>query len=430
MMKRILYFNLAVFIGCAASARADVYSALQGVYDNNPVIAEARSAVGVAASELDAARTDAKPYLGISANAGLARTKVLDQTFDTVPTEIGATFQQNVFQGFSTMAKIKGAKGIVAARQASLYATQQDVFLDAINAYINILNADEVLKLKKNNQRVLQEYYDMCRQQQDVGVLTATDVAQASARLEGAKYQTVDAQAEYDNALETFRRIYGRTDEKYTDISLKRVERLFPSSVEAAEEYAMANHPVILALNAQEAAARENITVARKTRLPSVDIKASAMQMNDIPVIDDVRDGRVGIYFSMPLYDKGNASANVEKVRHTVAGIQDRTVDARRTIKERLRQAWNMYDAQTYAITAASAAVKANQLALDGTREEQARGRRTVLDVLNAEQELLNSRVSLTRARHGKVSAYFAVLAATGKLSAENLGLQIDDDKK
>ena len=187
----------------------------------------------------------------------------------------------------------------------------------------------------------------------------------------------------------------------------------------------MRNHPVIMALNAQEAAARENITVARKSRMPSVDIKASAVQINDIPIADKLRDGRVGIYLSMPLYDKGNASANVEKVRHTVAGIQDQAIDARRTIVERLRQAWNMYDAQTFAISAAQAAARANELALEGTREEQARGRRTVLDVLNAEQELLNSRVSLTRARHGKVAAYFAVLAATGKLSPENLGLKI-----
>lgn len=426
-MKNIWCFYPAILMFLMGAANADMYSALQSVYDTNPVIAAARSDVGVANSELAAARTDTKPYLGINANAGLARTRFLDNTYDTTPTEIGATFQQNVFQGFSTMAKIKGAKGIVAARQASLYATQQDVFLDAINAYINVLNAGEVLKLKKNNQRVLQEYYDQCRQKQKVGVLTATDVAQASARLERAKYQTIDARADYDNALETVRRIYGGAENEYTDISLERVAHLFPESVSDAEEYAIRNHPMIVALNAQESAARENITVARKTRLPSIDVRASVMQVNDIPVIDDVRDGRVGLYFSMPLYDKGTAAANVEKVRYTVAGIQEKSVEARRVIVEHLRQAWNNYDAQTYAIDAATAAVRANQLALDGTRAEQARGRRTVLDVLNAEQELLNSRVALSQATHGKISAYFAVLAATGRLSPENLGLRVQD---
>ncbi|MBD5400792.1 TolC family outer membrane protein [bacterium] len=408
-------------------ARADMYAALQSVYDSNPVISESRAAVDGANADLDLARTGSRPYLGVNANAGLARSKVFDQTFDTTPTEFGATFQQNIFQGFSTIAKIKGAKSNLAASTASLYATQQSVFLDAINAYINVLNAQEVMDLSKNNQRVLQQYYDQCVARQQVGALTSTDVAQASARLESAKYQTNNARAEYDNAIETFKRIYGKDEKKYTDISLARVQHLFPASVDSAEEYAIKHHPVLVALAAQEAAARESITVARASRLPSVDVKASAMQINDIPIADKLRDGRVGVYVSLPLYDRGTASANVDKVRSTVAGIQNRAIDMRRIIIEQLHQAWNTYDAQTYAITAANATVDANKLALDGTRAEQSRGRRTVLDVLNAEQELLNSRVALARARHGQVAAYFAVLAAMGQLSAENLGVVVAD---
>ena len=151
------------------------------------------------------------------------------------------------------------------------------------------------------------------------------------------------------------------------------------------------------------------------------------MQMDDLPVLDRVRDGRVGIYLSMPLYDKGNASANVDKVRFTVAGIQEQQINARRVISEQLHQAWNMYDAQTSAISAANAGVRAATLALDGVRQQQQSGRRTVLDVLNAEQEVLNSKVSLARARHGKVSAYFAVLAATGRLNADALGIKVKE---
>lgn len=426
-MKNNWFLTGALILTLTRPAMADMYSALQNVYDSNPVIAQQRAALQSAEAELDSARTGYKPYLGISANAGVARTNALDHTFDTTPTAIGAAFEQPVFKGGATMAKIKAAKGVIASQSALLYSTQQDVFLQAINAYINVLNADEVLKLNQNNQRVLQEYYDLCRQKKEVGVLTDTDLAQASARLEGAKYQVIQAQAEYDNALETVRRIYGVVDKKYEDISLDRVKSLFPESVEAAEEYALAHHPAILALQAQEAAARENITIARQSRMPSIDIKASAMQMDDLPVLDRVRDGRVGIYLSMPLYDKGNASANVDKVRFTVAGIQEQQINARRVISEQLHQAWNMYDAQTSAISAANAGVRAATLALDGVRQQQQSGRRTVLDVLNAEQEVLNSKVSLARARHGKVSAYFAVLAATGRLNADALGIKVKE---
>lgn len=408
-------------------ARADMYDALRAVYLHNPVIAQQRDAVRAAGADVDIARTGYKPYLGVSANIGLARTTLMGDTYDYVPSQFGAEFQQNVFAGGSVMAQVKAAKGLLASQQAVLYSTQQDVFLDAINAYINVLNAAEVLKLKQNNLHVLTQYHNFVSDNQAVGKLTQTDVASAAARVEQAKYGVIDAQAKYDNAIETFQRIYGAPQKTYVDISLRKMNDLFPVSVAQAEEYALKHHPALIALAAQEAAARENITVARKTRMPSIDIKAAAMQLDDLPILDRVRDGRVGVYFSMPLYDKGAASASVDKVHFTISGIQEKTLDVRRKIVENLRQAWNIYDAQDGAIAAANARIRASELALDGIRDEQLRGRRTVLDVLNAEQEVLNAKVSLVTARHSKVSAYFAVLSATGKLNAENLGLAAED---
>ena len=406
------------------AANADMYSELQSVYESSPVINSGRAAVRAADADVSAASSGVKPYLGLSANAGAARTKVGDYTFDYNPTQVGVEFQQNIFQGFSTIAQIKGARAVRDAETSALYATESDVFLNTINAYIAVLRADEVLKLNQNNQRVLQEYYNYCADNARVGRLTKTDVAQASARVEMAKYGLADAQAKYDNAVETFRRIAGNTPDKFTEIDLSRVEKLFPESVDAANEYAMSNHPALRALESKEKAAREKIVVARKTILPSVDVRGAVMQIDDIPYIDRARDSRIGVYLKMPLYDKGNAFANVDKVRSTVDGIQEDTINTRRMISESLHQAWNMYTAQESAIAAAQAGVKANQMALNGTRDEQKRGRRTVLDVLNAEQELLNTQVSLAQAKFGRMSAFFAVLAASGKLTPENLGLE------
>ncbi|MDE6250757.1 MAG: TolC family outer membrane protein [Alphaproteobacteria bacterium] len=423
-MKRFgFYFSCAFALG-VMPARADMYASLQRVYDANPVIAQQRQAVDAARADVRLARTDAKPYLGVGANIGAARTELAGQTFDYVPTQIGIQAQQNLFKGFATIAQIKAAKGILESQKALLYATQQDVFMQAINAYIDVLNSEQVLNLNKNNQRVLQEYYDYCVQRAQVGMLTKTDVAQASARLESAKYHVFDARAAYDNSLETFRRIYGDVDSEYVDISLKRVAHVFPENVDIASTWALKNHPALLALEAQSDAARENITIARQSMLPSIDVRASVMQLDDLPYVDRVRDGRVGVYLSVPLYDKGKASANVEKVRFTVAGIDDQIANTRAVILENLHQAWNLYDAQVYAISAAQAAVEANKLALRGIRAEQKSGRRTVLDVLNAEQELLNSQVALTRAQHGKTAAYFAILASSGLLSPQNLGIK------
>ena len=414
----LLGYNISV-----GAYAGDLYNALRRVYADNPLIVAQRAAVRTAGADVDRARTGYKPYLGLSAGVDAAHSEILGQKYDYVPTQIGAEFQQNIFQGFSTVAQIKAAKAMLASQQAILYSTEQDVFLDAINAYINILNARTVLDLNKNNQRVLQEYYDFVSGRESVGMLTKTDVAQAAARLDSARYGVIDAQTKYDNALETFRRIYGKTEDEYVDINLKRVANVFPDDIDEAQSIAMQSHPALIALEFQETAAREDITLARKTRLPSVDVRASLTQMDDLPILDRVRDGRVGVYLSVPLYDKGAAGANLERARFTVDGIGERIVNTRRVVVENLRSAWNVYESQSAAIEAAKSAVRANEMALDGIRDEQIHGRRTVLDVLNAEQELLNSRVALTRARHGRVSAYFAVLAAMGRLNADTLGL-------
>lgn len=414
-------------------AYADVYSELQNVYDNNPNIRAAAAEVRVANADVNAARTGYQPYLGLAGNIGLANTnlhtdnQMLGQFIggdeNYVPSEIGVQFQQNLFSGFSTVANIKSAKAARRASESSLRATQTAVFYDAINAYINVLNTRELLKLAEGNEKVLTQYYDNFKSRQKVGQMTKTDVAQATARLEGAKYQTADARANYDNAMETFRRIYGKDTADFVDIDLSPMNRYFPESLEAAEEYALKNNQSLAALKSKRAAVQETVVSARKSILPSVDLRASYMQVNNMPYVDRIRDGRVGVYVSVPLYDKGGAFSQVDKARATVSGIDEQLINSQNTIVENIRSAWNIYNAQDMAIKAAESGVKAAEMALSGVKDEQRNGRRTVLDVLNAEQELLNTRVSLVRAQHGKTSAYFAILAAMGSLTPENLGL-------
>lgn len=427
-MKFGLYLFMILMIA-ATPCHADLYSALQRVYETNPVIAQSRAAADAAGADVSRAGAAARPYLGLAGAAGLARTDALHHRYDYVPTQIGVEFQQNLFQGFGIIAGIRAARGAAAAATATTYATTQDVFLNTINAYVSVLNARDTLDLTENNERVLREYYDYCRDLQDVGKLTKTDVAQASARLEMAKYAVADATAKYENARETFRRICGDIDTDFSPVDLSRTASIFPENIRTAEEYAMRHHPILRALDARGTAARQNITVARKSILPSIDLRAAATQVDDLPYIDRVRDARVGVYMTLPLYDKGAAFADADRARYIVAEIDEQTIDAERKIIESLRHAWNDYDAAAVAISAANAGVSANKMALDGTRAEQKNGRRTVLDVLNAQQELLNTRVSLARAKYSRISAYFTVLAAMGKLNPQNLGVgDIDND--
>lgn len=424
MYKVFLWF--AVCVVYAVGADADVYSALQYVYDNNPVIKQGRADVAAALANVDLAKTDLQPYLGINGNIGVARTEIDDYVFDYSSRQYGIEMQQNLFQGGAMFAKIKGANASLDATVANQNATEQEVFLDAINAYIEVLNAKDVLMLNQNNEQVLVQYYQFVKDGYDLGRMTNTDVSQAAARLEMAKYQVSDANAKYENAVETVRRIVGDFNCKYRDIDIDELMELFPESVQDATEVALRQHPVLIALNASEAAAKQNIRVAYKSMLPQIDIRGAIQRMDNVPLLDDVQDSRVGVYLRMPLYDRGNAFANADRVRANVAAIHEQIINARRVVVENLTAAWNIFHSQKAAIRAADAGVHANTVALAGIRDEQLHGRRTVLDVLNAEQELLNSRVAYTRANHAKISAFFAVLAAMGELTPENLGLMTE----
>lgn len=417
---------VALLMMMAVPAWADIYTALREIDASNPEITAARSIVKASGADVRQSWAGWQPSVGVSAGIARAKTKADQMGIDESYTQkqLGVSVEQNLFQGFSTNARIDAAKGQLQAEQASLYATRQTVFLEAVQAYLNVLNTREVLALRRNNEKVLREYYNLFSQKEQVGVLTKTDVAQAEARLELAKYAAIAAKADYDNALETYRRIYGQTENQYTDVSTDRLKPIFPKTIQEAEQQALANHPSILAADARYRSADAQITVARQTILPSVDVKASAMRFDDIPLADRVDDSRIGVYLTVPLYDKGTALAQTQKAKANASAIKAQITGAQRAVLEKLNQAWNIYQAQTAAITSAQIRIKASRLALDGVRDEQERGRRTVLDVLNAEQEVLDARVSLTQAHHRQTLAFFSVLSGTGALTPHNLGIE------
>ena len=417
---------VALLMMMAVPAWADIYTALREIDASNPEITAAQSIVKASGADVRQSWAGWQPSVGVSAGIARAKTKADQMGIDESYTQkqLGVSVEQNLFQGFSNNARIDAAKGQLQAEQASLYATRQTVFLEAVQAYLNVLNTREVLALRRNNEKVLREYYNLFSQKEQVGVLTKTDVAQAEARLELAKYAAIAAKADYDNALETYRRIYGQTENQYTDVSTDRLKPVFPKTIQEAEQQALANHPSILAADARYRSADAQITVARQTILPSVDVKASAMRFDDIPLADRVDDSRIGVYLTVPLYDKGTALAQTQKAKANASAIKAQITGAQRAVLEKLNQAWNIYQAQTAAITSAQIRIKASRLALDGVRDEQERGRRTVLDVLNAEQEVLDARVSLTQAHHRQTLAFFSVLSGTGALTPHNLGIE------
>ena len=113
------------------------------------------------------------------------------------------------------------------------------------------------------------------------------------------------------------------------------------------------------------------------------------------------------------------AKAHIEARRHELDA-------AHRTVQQQVASAWDRLLAATAAIVALRAEVRANDIALQGVQEENLVGARTVLDVLDAEQELFSSRVNLVRAERDEILASFQLKAAIGELTTEGLGLPVE----
>lgn len=420
-MKKFMLLLLA-FLLFALTAKANVYKALEDVYNTNPNLTSQRENLKAAETKIQQAYAGWKPGISVGGAMmyvdGKAAGRDLDD--DTVK-GIGAYATQNLFEGFKTQSQIKAAKYLVMAEKSRLYDVEQSTFLAAINAYIDVLNAKEVLHLQKNNQAVLTKYYELYYQKFKVGVLTQTDVAQAEARLERAKTEVINAQANYNNALEVFRNIYGYTLDKYDDIKFSGLGSLFPENINQAEDIAQQKHPYILYARAMKSSADENITIAQSGFFPSLDLNAAALSMRDLPYMDKYEGYTVGLNLTIPLYDKGISNSKTAEAKYTAAYYSEQIMLAKRKVTENLRQSWNNLEARRASLKSVKIRIKANKMALDGVKDEQARGSRTVLDVLDAEQELLDAKVALTKAKHGEISAYFAVLSSVGNLTAENL---------
>ncbi|HYD37136.1 MAG TPA: TolC family protein, partial [Allosphingosinicella sp.] len=205
-----------------------------------------------------------------------------------------------------------------------------------------------------------------------------------------------------------------------------------PATADEAVEIALANNSDLVAIAAQIRAAGRDVRVARADRLPTVSARATGDAINYLGTADrqfaagapnNVVQTGVGVQATVPIYQGGLVGARVRQAQAFQSQLLEQGVEIERLVVANTRAAFSSYRAAVEAIESNQVAVNANTLALEGTRAEQTVGTRNVLDVLNAEQELLNSQVALVTARRDAYVAGFALLNAMGRAEAEDLNL-------
>ncbi len=423
-MRRLFFTSAAVAaFAVAVPAQADTLrDALIQTYKSNPTLTGARARLRATDEDVGIARSQGRPQL--SGDVSYAQSYVGRRYVSNGRRlTLGADVSLPVFQGGRVRNSLKAADARVDAGRAELRTTEGNVFVDAVSAYMDVIRDGSIVDLNRLQVKVLDTNLQAARDRFQVGDLTRTDVAQSEARLASAQSQLATAEGRLTGSRESYRRIIGSWP---TDLAPPPPLPALPQSPDAAVKIALANNPEIESATAGAKAARYDVGRARGGRLPTVSTFAgiSRSTYNGGPTRTDFDDSlQLGVRASVPFYQGGLVGAQVRQAQAFQSQALERTVEAERFVIADTRGAYASYIASVEAIRSSEAAVSANTLALEGVRAENSAGTRTVLDVLNAEQELLNSQVSLVVARRDAYVAGFALLDAMGQAEMRDLGL-------
>jgi outer membrane protein len=298
------------------------------------------------------------------------------------------------------------------------------VLLDAATAYMNLLRDEAILELNRRNVEVLTEQLKQTRDRHAAGEVTRTDVAQAESRLAAGRSSLLGAQSNYLTSAANYRRVIGVAPGKLT--AATPVDRFSPSTLNIAVSQGEQQSPSVLAAMYGVDIAELAVKINEGALYPNLALTASATQ-NDYPVYNTTRQfiGSVVGQLTIPIYQGGGEYSSIRQSKETL-GQQRLNLDVNRDqARETVVQSWGELEAAKAQIEATTAQVNAAAIALDGVRLEARVGERTTLDVLNAQQELVNARVALVTAQHDRVVASYTVLAAVGGLSMQRLGLNV-----
>lgn len=426
-MRKFLGVMLAAGFVPATAAADTLADALASAYRTNPTLDGARQEARQVDENWAQARAGFLPQVGVSGAystqlrivetegpLGTTRTKGT-----TEPESVSVSASQSLFEGGRRLAQIGLANAQIRGAREDLRSTEQSVLLSVIAAYVNVQRDAESVRIRENNVRLLERQQQAARDRFEVGEITRTDVAQSDARLAGAIAGLAAARADHEASLAEYARIVGKPAE---NLEPAPAVAGLPATLDEAVSVALDLNPDLRQSREGEKAARQAVRIARADLLPQVSVIGRMARDLDTQAPGvTVESQSAAAQISIPLFEGGFARSRTRQARIGVLRAEARTEEVRRGVVSQTTSAWNDYTAAKTVINASKEQVRANQLALEGVEQEQQVGLRTTLDVLDAQQELLDSQLTLVRAERDAYVAAHGLLLAIGKLDAQGL---------
>jgi outer membrane protein len=438
---RIAIALLLVIAGSPCASAESLLSALARAYAGNPDLNQSRANVRARDEDAPKALAGMRPKASIQASAGpqygnlrfpagrsqtTGQRQFLLEEYVGYPRGASLNISQNVFDGGRTFNSVRQAESSVFAARATMRLTEQAILQNGATAYMNVLRDTAVMNLRKNNIAVLEQQLKQAQDRFQVGEVTRTDVAQAEASLAQARSELYAAQAQLKNSVANYHQIIG--DEPKSLQPGRSVELLLPKSLNEAIQVALVEHPGVVSAMHQVDAAELAVKVAESALSPTLSVNAQVSNQYDsflgIPGTRQFSAAASG-QLNIPLYQGGAEYASIRQAKEQLGQARLNADLQRDSVRASVVSSYGLLETAKASIISGQAAVKAAETALSGVREEAKVGQRTTLDVLNAQQALLNARASLVISQRDRVVASYAVLGSVGRLSAQELNLDV-----
>ena len=426
---------LMAYAGLAPALADTIDAALVRAYQNNPQLNAQRASVRATDENVPQALSGYRPRVALTASAGYQYLDTLltsggtptaivrtDTHGANAPRSAGLTVTQTLFNGQQTANRTRAAESQVSGSREALRFLESSVLFAAATIYMDYLRDAAIVEVQRSNTRVLEQTLKQTRDRFNVGEVTRTDVAQSEAQLAAGKTQQLTAESNLTTTRANFRRIIGNDPVALAPGS--PVDRYLPGTLSGAVDLGLVENPNVTAAMFGIDVNYLQVKVNEGALLPTVTLQASVQQSNEQTLAISRSFGASAIaQLSVPVYQGGAEYALIRQSKETLA--QQRLVleQTRDQTRANVVTAWGQLVAGKAQVASAQSQVTASEIALNGVREEAKAGQRTTLDVLNAQQALVNARVALVTAQHDRVVASYSVLNNVGRLSPQVLKL-------
>lgn len=431
-LASLLIATTAALALSAPAAAETLQGALAKAYNYNPTITGARAQQRANDENVPIQRAAGLPSVNATSRFTENVVTPSGQTV-TVGRQLDNQLQLNVpiYQGGAVINSVRAADQRVKAGEEQLRGTESSIFSQVVAAYNDVIRDQAIVELNRANVRQLEVNLQATRDRFEVGDLTRTDVAQSEARRSLAIGDFETAQSNLISSRERYIALVGDVP---TDLQPPPPLPNLPATPEEAIQVAIRENPDLLAAERNREAARYDVRVAEAGMLPKLSAFVSGGYTNllnsissSIPQLDVQNASKqvsAGLQATIPVFQGGRPGAQTRQAQARQAQSLEQVIGAERSVIQQVRAAYAAWKSSQEVIRSTEASVSANTLSLEGVRAENSVGNRTIIEILNAEQELLNAQVQLVTARRNAYVAAFTLLAAMGRAEARDLNLE------